>query len=541
VSDRIFIPWGEWAPDLGGFQNPGLTTAMNVVPVFGQYLPAAPFVRASNTFATSGASGILIHSLGPSSFEIFIGTTTKLYRIDTSGAIPWPLTDYTRLVGGNYAAATTKSYGWQSCNYGENRIFTDYIDDPQVLIPGAVKFEKLATSTFDPKARFVFPIKNNLFLSNCTLAAGYDTLAAGDNPTLVAWSRNDNIRQYGSPNANPEIIGAGFQPLNFDLGSITGGIGGEFGMVSFENGWCRIDGPPFSFQPLVRSTGCNFPNSIVGDGDDIYYWGPSGPAVLRGGVGPAVLLAAGRAIRAMIDNGASGFSSISILGDISPSVPSGKIDPVNKLIYWSYTSKSRQVISGSGQDGDAIICYNIPEDRFSFITGSAASGSLHVGGVVATGQGFDQLKGPWTPGRDLYFIYHDISQIGTVDDFVVRFDPTLSRPANAGSTVLGRAFVQLDAKTTTRVLRVRPIYSTGTKGSLGLTLTVTTKNLPYESGTVTVSSAIDSMGWIVVPGAPLGDFHSFELSMDNGTATLASVTELPGLEVEFVKGSVYAL
>lgn len=550
ASKRLFIPFGELTPDGKQFSNNGLTTALNVVPIYQNYV-ATQLWTSAQTFApfTNPLYGLQVHFYGDSTWYLYVGEATKLWQVDSG---TYTTTDKTRSTGGPYAASSAGAEnGWQSTSFGNAVVMTDYVDDPQLLTsPSAAHFVKLAQSGgtnpgMDPKAKFVFPIRGNLFLLNLFLSSPFDGLPAGANPTVGCWSQTENITQYGSYNVTPQLTGTGYQPLNYDLGHITGGIGGDFGLVMMQRGIVRVDGPPYTFRPIVVSEGCRFPNSIIRIGGDVYFWGPKGPCVLRNGQAPVEVLGDSKIVRTLIDN-TSGFSpSYSISAGINIQDVSAAADVANNLVWWSFTSVS--AVTSAGQVGDLSLIYNISEGRFSFAENASAS---QVSGAlcgVTRIRSLPDLGSNWSPGRDLVGLINFYTGNPGAPPRVWGVGLPNYGGAGAASPMLERSYQQLDPDMTTRVLRVRPIYGrVSLSSAVNVTAYLASKNKPYAADVEISSIAEDTHGWFVFPDSIFADFHKIRFSFMGadivGSAShgTESITELEGYEVDFTTGGRYS-
>lgn len=541
-NQTLFVPWGELKPDGRLFNNDGLITASGVVPIYGNYIGAQVWVPVGDD-AASEPYGLHIHPVG-TTWKAYVGST-KLEEFDNT----FTKTDKTRLVGGNYTPSGTGGEGgWFGTSFGDAVIMTNYVDDPQLLTSSsAANFVKLASSGganpgMDPKAKFVFSVRNNMFLANLNLSAGFDTLPSGANPTAVAWSQTDNVRQYGSYNVTPQLIGTGYQSLNYDMGAITGGIGGEYGLFAMQRGWVRCDGPPYTFRPISIGQGCKFPKSIVRFDDDVYFWGPSGPSVFRGGDGTPEVIGDGKIARTLIDN-STGFSpTYAISSSAAIRHVSAEKDPVNGLIFWSYTSTS-----ASQRVCDVCLVYNVREGRFSFIDNGTivdmTDGPFHVGMMFLRSRP-ENINTNWAPGRDIFGImsYEDGLVVQHYKIAATSYAAAVPPHQRGGSVpTLSRAYQQYDPELTTRILRVRPIYSRsdGSTSAVTATVTVSSKNKPYESPrTATPVTTEDTHAWIPITDSVFADFHQVTISFD--LARGYAIAEFEGFEVEYTSGGRYS-
>lgn len=538
---RLFVPFGELKPDGKLFNNDGLVEASGVVPVYGNYIAAQTWVTAGDE-PSSEPYGLHTHFGGGSTWYVYVGTATKLYQ----GSSAFVLTDKTRAAGGAYGAGGTGGEaGWQSASFGDAVIMTDYVDDPQLLTsPAAANFVKLAQSGsgnpgMDPKAKFVYPLRGNLHLANLNLASGFDTLPSGANPTVVAWSQTENVRQYGSFNVTPQLIGTGYQPLNYDFGHITGAIGGDYGIITLQRGIVREDGPPYTFRPIVVGQGLRFPNSMVRFDNDVYFWGPSGPSVLRGGEGPVESLGNDKIGRTLIDN-STGFSSArSIYSGIAVRHVGVGIDPVSGLVYWTFTSTGGQAAS---RTGDLCVIYNVNDQRFSFMDNTTVfseSGPFFPG--ILFMQNRPDLGDPWAPGRDLVGLITYIDQaLGVHYKLSTPQYAAVTPPLQWATEInLTRAYQQIDPNLTTRIRRVRPIYSRTSSGAASsITCSINSKNKPYDAPASTASTTTDEHGWIATPGAYMADFHQVGFTISGSGPQ--QIVELEGYEIEYETGGAYS-
>lgn len=540
---RTFVPFGELMPDGKHFNSRGLLEALNVVPVYGSYITASLWSPKGSNLAST-PFGLHLHPTAGNSWRGYTGTATALYEISTA----FGQTDKTRLVGGAYGAPASDS-GWQGASFGESVIMTNYTDDVQLLpSPASANFEKLAQSGganpgMDPKAKFAFPIKNNLFLANLNLSAAFDGLPSGANPTAIAWSQTDVPRRFGSFNATPELVGAGYQPLNFDLGYIVGGIGGQYGMVALQQGWVRIDGPPYSFEPFCDGISCRFPNSIGRLGNDIFFWGSSGLCRFRDGLQIEVL-GADKIARTILDNETGFSNNYSINSSVNVLHVNFGRDVVNRLVFFSFTSTAMWTNGSFSKFGDLCVIYNVDEDRFSFIENrSNVTIPPNAGGVVFM-RTRPESSSDWCPGRDLIALTTKSSTSDGTGANAYEISIPVYQAAGSDAIVnpfLQTAFIQLDYNFTTRITRARPVYFPGSPAldRPQVTLSVQSKNEPYVAASSAASSTSrDGHGFVTIPDTFFADFHS--LGIELGGFSVETVNEIEGVEIEYEIGPPYA-
>lgn len=536
---RVFLPYGVLKPDAGEFNNDGMSRALNVVPAGDTYLPSRLWRPRSGQVSPTIPRGFHVHpvmgaiGVSDSNWIGYIGSLLKLYEMGG-----WSVADKTRTVGGDYDASNVRTeFGWQFASFGESIIAVNGYDEPQILLsPSSANFTKLIQSTFDFKSRFVWPVQNNLFHGNLFLDAPYDGLSAGVNDTVVAWSQDGVPRQYGSFNADPQLLGAGYQPLAYDLGPIVGGIGGQYLLVALERGWARCDGPPYTFNPISQGIGCKFPNSIVRFDDDVYFLGPAGPMVFRGGNGLAEQLGKGRIARTLMDQIFGGTYAYQYGPD--PIYFCGAASHTERQVWWAFTSNGANFTDEVFKYANLILVYDVDSQAFSFIDPrdeSDTSAGAQIGLTFLRSRP-EQLA-EWTPGRDLVALMLDAG--GGSGPQYRGATPVSGSDSIPVETLLEKAYVQLDDDRTTRIRRIRPIFSQTSNDPLPtISITLRTKNKPYETPVTTgPRTTRDKHGWITFPRSKFGDFHQMELTQ---TFLGARVRELEGVDVEFEIGPAYS-
>lgn len=180
---KLDITLDRWLPDLLPFTMPkgGLTICKNTLPLeefFANMPKAIPYSTNAMTGTPLSAVGYFSDD---GNFYTFIGTTTKLYRVETNKS----LTDVTRTSG----AYTTSGNRWYFAKYGDWIVATNFNDEVQVLKGmTAANFEPLVT-TETIKAKYVVQNHGHLFLC-------YYTRAGATYPNGVLWSGKDKINQY---------------------------------------------------------------------------------------------------------------------------------------------------------------------------------------------------------------------------------------------------------------------------------------------------------------------------------------------------------
>ncbi len=521
--EQGFIPLGEWKPDLRLLQNDGLIRAMNVVPVHGSYI-VAPYSHQQAPVVLDGQPfGLHIHKVDGAGYAAVnvpgAPSRVHLYQINYGSSTA---TDRSR------AATYQLLNDFYGCSFGPYVVMTNYDDEVQYRDGGAaVNFADAITSTFAPKAKFCFPFGDNLFLANCNLPAGYDGLSAGANPTLVAWSRNGDLRQFGSYNANPEISGAGYQPLNYDIGEITGAISADgYAIVMFSDGLVRVEGPSYSFRVVTSECGSIHPYSLIRAKGDIWFWGPSGLTRLRGGDGQPETVGDLKFRRSILDN-TTGFFEGAWLSGVKISMA---YDAVNDLIIAAY--RSNLAPSGWAQ---TYLCYNVSEDRATYCTSPIVSdGTIYPINFLRSGRN-TETGDPWGVFSQVRFM----SQVGTVASYR-KFVLEELLPENP--VVLQKSYMQFKRYRTSRIKRIRPVYSsTVAEANNKFVLTIESTNEPHSTTPIVKGPYTDrdAHGWIVTADTVFADMHSVKLTM-TPNPVMHKVVEFKGYEYEVEIGGAYA-
>lgn len=520
-----YVPFGEYKPDLRFFANDGLYRADNVIPVYGGYIVSPAWEGGSAPVGpnTGVPQGMHAHQANGNCYvPVTAGAVTRIWQVTPGNVV----TDVSRAA--LYAVPVSPAGGWVGTSFGPHVVLCPSSDEVQYQADGTGLYANMITSTFAPRARFCFALRQNLFLANLTLAAPYDGLAAGTNSTVVAWSRNDDLRQYGSFNIDPQIIGAGYQPLNFDIGDIRCGLAGaDYGIVGFSNGIVRIDGPPYTFRVLSRDLGMGFPYGACSVREDIYFMSPAGLAVLYGGEGPAKILGGGKFVRSLIDN-ATGFGLHATNAPVATSLDfssftsiSMAYDAVNDLLWMSYS------LQGDTIPARGLLAYNIAEDRASFFQ---IYHSGNPGGILylrTTRQG----SGSWLPGRDIRWVSAVTPGSGVPAQHYLNRAVLINGPS-PGVSVLQKGYMQLDKESTSRFLRLRPIYHVTSAYTGSWSVSIDTTNEPHGiASTSGPYTATDTHGWISTHSSVFGDFHSptFSLTPD---VDVSKIVEIEGFEYE---------
>lgn len=359
MTDRLpFVPFGEFLPDLPALNNPGALMARNVVPRHTSYGPLKGLVDFSDAVGERVRGAMTVRAATGQSFT-FIGTETKLLRIGAGE------TAFTDVSGATYGA-------------DEHWCFNFF--DPYVTawngIDVAQQFELGVSSAFGvnpgtpPTARYACNAREQVMVGRLA-----------DDPQAVAWCGIDNVNSWGT---NPATL-ADRQRLAGDGGWIMALVGQAAPHIWREKAMhvATFDGPPYGwrFDKMETERGTLFPFSVVGLGpfsfgicDDNFF--------VFDGRGPAQPISENKWSKFFFDD----------LDAAYPDRVYGAIDPVNKLIVWSYPGDGHS----GGQPNHALL-YHYPSGRAAFALldvefMAATSRTLGTSGAITSLDDLDSVS-----------------------------------------------------------------------------------------------------------------------------------------------------
>jgi hypothetical protein len=319
------LPLGEFLPDVGEIENPGLSKASGAIFYAGRWHPA-PFIMQHGTSSDTDipladGRGFHIHSVEDSNINqqsvyIYAASVTDIFRSNAVNSLT-----LTSATGALAALTSGAPSGLQFVSFGNQILATNYVDhmiyasapatdfiNLALYSPAATPPDNTSVQSYRPKARYITTIKNQILIGHVqfdstTMPTNSALTASTAYPSLVMWSAIDNPRLWGSPASTqePEYDGSDYQLLADEFGAITGLVGGDYAYIFKERAIYRMDGPPYTFRPVVTGSGTIYCNSIVKYYDDIYFWGPAGPTVLRSGSSTPETLGIGKVSKTISD------------------------------------------------------------------------------------------------------------------------------------------------------------------------------------------------------------------------------------------------
>lgn len=358
----MIIEFGPWLPDQPSFGN-RCTTATNVYPLergYGPFPGPSAYSDALSaiprgSFAFRQVNGIR---------ETFAGTETGLYRLNGT---TW---DDVSNSGGH-----SSSDFWRFALYGDRVVATNGVDNPQ-------KFDLSSDTAFSdltnaPKHRFPMVVGDVLVALDLTDGSGDE----------VAFSAVNDSESWTT------ISGGGSQ--NFaDGGPVSGGTGGEFGVILQESAVVRMNfvggDIRFTFDRIEGGIGCIDAASIVRYRGLTFYLSDEGFCVFDGARSENI--SKDKVAKTFFDSQGelrdTADAETRVTADAESRVIRGRnqvqgaLDPRNSVVAWSYP------VDGVRK----VLLYNYRTQKWA--ESDASVDSLHTsyraaGPVLA---GFDSSK-----------------------------------------------------------------------------------------------------------------------------------------------------
>ncbi len=225
---------------------------------------------------------------------------------------------------------------------------TDFNDAVQSISIGDTQFADLAGSP--PKASQIAAVNQFVMLGDTQDGTN------GHVPYRVQWCAIGNPTNWAYGTLAAQQAQAGAQFLNAVYGPVTHIADGyQYGLIFQRRGITRAyytgDDAIFAFDTYEKQRGALFPNACVQIGNQVYFIAEDGFCMTDGQ--QVVQIGHGKVDSTFI-NGVSQLYADRVVG---------AVDPVNKLILWSYCTDSN-----STGICDAVIAYNYVEQRFSPVT-----------------------------------------------------------------------------------------------------------------------------------------------------------------------------
>jgi hypothetical protein len=322
------IPLGPWLPDRPSIREPHLRDAKGVIPAAEGYEPLASLTEQSNALAARCRGAVAARDID-GTVHIYAGTGTDLYELATDAS--W--TDRTRTSGGDYSATDTTR--WFFATFKDRMVAANGSDVLQYIdmSTAATNFANLPNA---PSAAFVTSLGEFLFCAN-----------TGASAMQLKWSAISDSESW-TPGTNQS------DEVDFpDGGRITGLAATDVLYVFQESAIRRVVyvGPPtvMNIDVIERGRGCVEPGSLAQLGRLFFYLSEDGFYMFNGEQSQPIGAE-------QVDEWFKRDLSLSFRYRMSSA-----IDPVHKVVVWSYTSIS----SPSGQP-DTLLLYNWVANRWAY-------------------------------------------------------------------------------------------------------------------------------------------------------------------------------
>jgi hypothetical protein len=478
----MIIPFGNYEPDKSRYTVGSTSVATNCLPVQDGWGPM-PTLTTFTTALAAAPKGVTLVRTSTGGYQIYSGTTTNLYKLDTT-ATPNTWTDVTRAAGGNYAVPPGDSWAW--VRFRNDLVALNLTDAPQQIdVDVGTQFAALSGSP--PNSRFGW-VAGDFFV------LGYNSSL----PFRVRWGAFSSDTEW-----TLQTRGAGLQDI-VNGGEVQGGIGSEDGAIIMQRNQILAMrkvvnvSAAFDFASVLNPyQGTIAPYGFAMGGEGLLFY-PNENGFFQGV--EASPIGAERVDRWFFSSDADR----DYLAEIKAS-----IDPYNKICWFNY-----QKVGGA----KALLGYNWQLDRWcysdqnvSYITAIATAGITWDGldSLYAT---IDDVSEPYDSrlfagGRPTLAAFDSNNKLGTFTG------------SNAAVT-LETADVQL--------VRGKRAFLKGARllgDCSAFTLKVGTSE--YPGGTVTWSSASSPHATTgICPFRSAGLFHRFRLEIPAGT----TFTVVSGIE-----------
>lgn len=517
---RIFFPFNEFSPDLGLLNNPGLIRCQDFALINGKLAPI-PFIAQFTAALSAQPLGLASFPDGTSDYLIHYGSDDDLYTIEPGTGVE---TNRTRTVGGTY---NVQNRGWFFLPWGADMIAVcGTADEPQIRIGTAANYVGLINSPApydDLRPRYICGIGALRTL----LGFVRDETGAVTYPNRVWWSYTDDARSYGTPATAPTQR-SDFQDLFDDYGEVSGLAGGaDYAYVFKKRALYRMDygGPyQFTFKAFGEgSGGTRYANSIVRAGNDVYFWGPLGPSVVKDG--QVIPIGQGKVSRTLFYS--PWVVSPTIQVDTA-NTPQGEIcgvyDAANNSVMWNYRTQA-----ASSGPSNVILVYHIATDRWSYKLFTTADV-----GVWRMASKHD-TNDAWRIGRDVLLAYRT-----SATNYIARFESGIydnqSRFLRSGRYIVADllASQSRERASQVKVNWIRPAISFSNTAAPVITYTVDMFLNPADTTADATSSAThDASSGRCEIESSAGAVVQFSIEINGDAAAWLRTVDIEGFEVSF--------
>lgn len=359
------ILFKHWLPDQPALNNPGLTRAINAIPLNGTYECYRPLSGTGTDNALAGTiNGAFMSRWGTgtvvyASVDVAAASTNHIYRNGGSG---WVTTGPLRTPTGPLHTSFAQY---------DNIVFaTDLVNGLSASTIGAASFNAVSMGA----------APHHVGVVGQFLVVGNFPNTSTSNAASIRWSAIDNPLSFPDPGSATAIAAqAGDQFFQPERGPVTAISGGDqFGLVFQQGAVNRMTyvggNTVFQFDTVDAQRGAYFPNSVVKVGSLTYFMAKSGFFVTDG-------VSVKEISRDKISS-----TFIANVRLTEPDRVRGAYDGKRNLIYWSY-----QQSDGIEEMQDNVIIYEPSSERFTeaedLVSSIFTSREGSMGGLVSTFDG----------------------------------------------------------------------------------------------------------------------------------------------------------
>lgn len=336
--EYLYIPFGEYLPDMPALNNPGVTLALEVFAGPNTYRPLPPFGTITNSLGINYQGGGYATDQNGIEYN-FAGDYSGMSLLSGSA---WSYV---------YSGGTNdfSSY-WEVVQWG-NTLLGVHGKDTSPFIYSLGAASATAMSGSPPRAYHIDVVRDFVVMGNCSDSAL--------SKTRVRWCAINNPASWTQDTATL----ADFQDLPTDGGVIQKIVGGEYGIIFQEKAIYRMTfvGSPlvFQFDRIHDQIGAYAPASVVNYENLIFFLSTDGFYMFDGiNLKP---IGKGKIDKTFLyDLDTTSYNGSAYLYQFIK----GEIDPDNKQVLWSYPT------TAGGGAIDKIIVYNWAYDRWTLLSRS---------------------------------------------------------------------------------------------------------------------------------------------------------------------------
>lgn len=374
----LFVPFGDWLPDLPSGKNPGALTVSNVLPAESSYRSFPTNTVFSSNNLTQRCQGAIVAEASNGNVYNFAGDSSALYQLTGTTFV-----SVTR--AGNYSLVATQV--WEFVQFGErviavnghNNVVGSATDHQiQQLSLGAAAFTNLSAATAIA-ARTIAAVRDFVVIGN---VVQYNS-ASGVYAQRIRWCGINNPDAWSADAATL----SDYQDLVGDGGPVQKIIGGEYGVIFQRRAIYRMTfiGSPlvFQFDNVQRNIGLVAQGAAVGFQNLAFFLSDDGFYSFDGSVVNPIG-------RGRIDKTFYAEVDMTKLSRITCAV-----HPSEKVVIWAYPTSA----DGTGALV-AALAFNWVYNKWSKLTINSERITRHIsaGGALTlasynTSNGLDKFDG----------------------------------------------------------------------------------------------------------------------------------------------------